>query len=201
MEQANQYLDGYVFIRSKKSWLALCRDWQADSYRYVARLEAAGPDADRIAVFCEALRSDDAAQLLKDRMAKAVSRANPTSSSGTAVLIGTNGPTRWSEKKTWGAYLRITTETGQARAVFDRLQPGSKDAPFGEGEYYGHALCDGDWNVLLELGADSPQALDSLVSRALAVRGVNSTATIVSKLKNDRIKPPKPSKCEDWVND
>lgn len=202
MEQANQWLDGYVFIRSKKSWLKLCQDWQTDSYRYVGRLEPGGPDADRIAVFCEVLRSEkDAGQRLKDRMDKAVSRANPTSSSATATLIGTNGPTRWSEKKKWGAYLRITTQAGQARSVFDRLEPGSREAPFQLGEYYGHALCDGGWNVLLELGADSPQALDGLIARALVVPGVDADSTIVSKIQNDKTKPPKPAKCEEWVDD
>jgi hypothetical protein len=201
MEQAYEWVDGYVFIRSKKSWLPLCGDWQKDWYRYVARLLPAGPDADRIAVFCEVPRSEkDAAQKLKEKIDKAISRANPTSSSGTAVLVGPDGPTRWSTKKKWGAYLRITAESGQAKAVFDRLQPG-KDAPFGDGEYYGHALCEGDWDVLLELGSDSPQGLDELVARALGLPGVNSAATIVSKIQNDITKPPKPTECKEWVND
>jgi hypothetical protein len=205
MEQKRPYPwdDGYVFLHGKKSWKGVCGLWADDHVRYAGRLEPDdGPDPDRVIVFVEVYKDEpDAGQKLKDKISEVLKHANPTSSTATSTTVGTYGPTRWSEKLPWGAFLRVTAAEGQSRSVFQSLYPQKDGGQIPDAAYYGHALCDGDWQVLLELGAQSKRDLDPLIAQASSVRGVASV--IVNKQKNHITKPERPKKdeCKDWVDD
>ena len=187
MEQGKAKVDGYVFLRSKNPWPDICALWQSYEVRYPGRLIREKEDDDRIAVFLEG--DDDAA--LKKRMDNVISKANPSYSAAKATAVTINGPTHWSEKKQWGAYVRI--KAANPRAVFASLDPTKKGAPISMDNFHGLALCEGDWQVFLEIGADSLRDLGPLAARVEAMPGV--TSMIVSKLKNHRQKPNPPQQC------
>jgi hypothetical protein len=206
MEQSGyDWLDGYVFLRSPHSYYANCGLWADDVVRYVGKLEAdpQNRDADRLIVFVEADKLEKGAkEKLDERVQRVIATANPTYSSATSVVV-INGPTRWSEKLQWGAFIRIKAQAGwNPRDIFNALDPTRPDPPFpsNPGPYYGHALCDGDWDILLELGADKRPDLDPLIERALALPGVDREASIASRQKNFIHKPPRPQKtsCKEW---
>jgi len=197
------YLDGYVFLHSKASWLKVCQMWAGDPddedlavVRVACKLDNVGHDPDRIVVFTSVRKSQkDAEARLDEKIRKVKEAANPSSSTATSLAVTINGPTRWSEKKEWAAFLRINTPNG--RAVFDALDPDRPGAPVGRENFYGLALCEGDWQVFLEIGADTSAGLDPLIER---VRALPNVDVIVSKKKGHKNKPPKPKlgECKPW---
>ncbi len=201
MEDGYKWLDGYVFLHSHGSWLQVCQLWSQDEVRYAGKLEKDSADADRIVVFVEADKLDkDASQKLRQRMDKVIATANPSFTSATATAV-TYGPTRWSKKLQWAAFLRITAKDGDGRSIFDSLDPASPGAPFkaNPGPYYGHALCAGDWHVLLELGAESKRALTPLIEQITQHMDEFGIATvIVNKQKNFVDPPRRPDTCIPW---
>ena len=128
MQQQYSGQDGYVFLHSPNSWKAVCEQWAAGRVRYAGKLENDGDDPDRIAVFVEP--AEDGSESLGDRMTAVELTANPSSSSATAITIGPSGPTHWSRKKQWGAFLRITAKEGNGESIFEWLDPRNAGAPF-----------------------------------------------------------------------
>ena len=94
---------------------------------------------------------------------------NPGTSIGLAWSSGTKAPTRWSEKQPIGAYVRIRTEPGQAMTVFDRLNVASDGD-----DQFGSAVVVGDWDILVEVDADSLEALEDRIGGSMATAGVLS---------------------------
>ena len=125
-------------------------------------------------------------------------KANPSFSTATAIKFGTNAPSRWSEKQRYAAHVRITATNGMAEAVFDALDARGPSPLFRQGHgYNGHALCEGDWNVLLELGADSGDELTSLVGRLGQVPNIASMIVTTTIMEKRQPQPPKV--CEPWT--
>jgi hypothetical protein len=203
MEQSYRWYDGYVFLHSKRSWLGVCGLWSDGTARYAGRLEHDdGEDPDRIIVFVEVDKDEkDAGRKLDEKIKKVTDKANPSFATAKSTAVGTAAPTRWSEKKPWGVFLRITATRGHKRALFDSLYPDTNGGMVPADNYYGHALCDGDWDVLLELGAESKRALVPLVEMVQGMNGVGST--IVNRQQNYITKPapPKAGECREWKED
>lgn len=186
--------DGYVFLKSKASWKKICQLWAEGGVIRYAGLCTSGPDA--IVVFVDVEKDEpDGKTKLKDKMKRVEEKANPSFSSATATKVGTNGPTRWSVKKPFGAHLRFKTK--DADAVFKSLYPGGRYvAPE---NYYGHAQCDGHWQVLLELGAETPEEL--AVAVAAAKRATGDDLPDVTTLNNSITEPDGPTAdCTDATN-
>jgi len=197
VDVANNYLDGYVFLHSRASWLEVCKLWQDKSsgVRFAAK-NYSGPD--EIVVFVEEARGPNDHENLRAKLKKVESKANPSSSTATAIMFGTNAPSRWSEKQRYAAHVRIKATDGMAEAVFDALDPRGPNPLFRQGQgYNGHALCEGDWNVLLELGADSGDELTSLVDRLDRVPNIDWT--IVTSTIMEKRQPQPPQVCEPWT--
>lgn len=190
--------EGYIFLHSPNSWKGVCEEWAAGRVRYAGKLEKDGDDSDRIVVFVEP--AEDPVQSVDERVAVVEGLANPSSSSARSIRIGAYGPTHWSKKKQWGAFLRIIGSDGTGDEVFEWLNPNREGAPFAFGvTYFGHAQCIGDWHVLLELGATSKKALDPLIAQVtdnVGHYGIESV--IVNKQKNFVDPPGRPRSCEAW---
>ena len=188
-----QWDDGYVFLRSRHSWKRVCELWHEGDVRYAGRCTS-GPDA--IVVFVAVAKTDkDRREKLNRKMKRVEDAANPTFSSATSTKVGTNGPTRWSVKKPLGAHLRYRTR--DAEGVFEALFPGAGYVT--RQNYYGHAKCDGQFQVLLELGADTPEELSGAIAGAMRVPDGGDVA--VTTLTN-AITEPKgpPAVCEEWAD-
>jgi hypothetical protein len=189
----SEYVDGYVFYQKLSSWKNVCELWQNGIVRFAA-VNDTGPDP--IVAFVGETRGPNAKAGRDAKLKKAEQAANPTFSSAKSTLITASAPSHWSDKQRYAAHLRITAEPGQARVVYDAFNPTGKDALFTRGKgYNGHALCEGDWDVLVELGADTPEALEKFVITARGVPGIKSV--IVTTLKMERGQPKAPELCVD----
>ena len=110
---------------------------------------------------------------------------NPGTSTGHAIKIGTRAPTRWSDKKAIGAYIRIWANGGQARAVFDEL-----NRRWDGNDQFGSALIVGGWDILIEVDADTREEVNAWVEEINGVAGVARTET--SLVRNPPTEPPVP---------
>jgi hypothetical protein len=203
MEQDYPWLDGYVFLHGGKAWKAVCEMWSKEEIRYMGRLERDdGDDPDRIIVFVEVYKDEKDAEAKLNAKIKAVTdKANPSFSTAKSDKIGISGPTRWSKKKPWGAFLRLKAERGQKTSLFQSLYPAKDGGMVPTEAYYGHASCTGDWDVFLELGAESKKELTPLIELVQGMNGVESS--IVSRQQNSIYKPSPPAQgtCKEWRDD
>ena len=195
MSAPNKYVDGYVFYEKKSSWLNVCRLWKEGDIRFAAR-NYFGPDV--IVAFVGELPGAGAEARRDKKLDSARAAANPSQSSAKSTLITISGPSRWSDKQRYAAHLRITAPPDKAQSIYDAFDPTGPGALFRPGQgYNGHALCDGDWQVLVELGANSDKELDELIKRARQVPGAEDA--IVTKVEVTPQPPKPPDKCEPWT--
>jgi hypothetical protein len=190
----NLWVDGYVFYAKKSSWINVCRLWQQEIIRFAVKNES-GDDA--IVAFigeapgAHAHADRDAKMLLAERA------ANPSFSSAKSTMITINGPSRWSPKQRFAAHVRIWAVEGKAEALYEALDPRGPEPPFQRGHgYNGHAMCEGAWDILLELGADSADELAGLVRKAQGLADVASTKVTTCLMPASLPKPP--DTCEEW---
>ncbi len=189
--EGNRPQDAYVFVSSgSRAAIDALRDlWAKGAVRYVARPLSGAYGA---IVFLDApVPQDDddpldVLRILRDRIAAVRDAANPGASVGVALTTGPRAPTRWSEKRPVGAYVRIRAEAGRAREVFDAVNELPAET------YAGSALVIGDWDVLLEIGAGTLEELkDALLGRVTTIPGIawSDTAIVI----NDTVKRVSPS--------
>jgi DNA-binding Lrp family transcriptional regulator len=166
--------DAYVFVDSgsQKAIDALDALWRDGTIRYAVRLVSGGYGA---VAFLEVALGDEGLRDLRERISAIRDRVNPGVSVGLAAAIGPRAPSRWSTKPPVGAYVRIRAEAGAAMDVFravNELHPG---------RYMGSALVIGDWDVLLEIGAQSLEELKAtLIDEVVPIPGVLWTDTCVA---------------------
>lgn len=190
----SKFVDGYVFYKSRTSWKKVCQLWQDGTVRYAVK-NLSGPD--EIIAFIGELPGPNAHAKRAEKMDKAEKAANPTFSSATSTLITVSAPSRWSPKRPFAAHLRIKADPGTEQALYDEFNPDDPGHIFTrEQGYNGHALCHGKWDVLVELGADSPQDLDALV--AIARNAPHVKSMIVTTAAMPPSQPDPPATCEDW---
>ena len=133
--------------------------------------------------FLEAPKGDDGLVELRGKITRVRDEVNPGTSVGIALRIGPYAPTRWSRKLKIGAYVRIRARHGQAGEVFAAVEKLTG--------YYGSALVLGDWDVMLELGADSFEEMKPLLGEQLQqIEGVQWTDSAI--VLNDADEPPGP---------
>jgi hypothetical protein len=169
---AGETRDAYVFVPSgtEDTLGKLKKLWGADGVRYATRVLSGAFGS---VAFLEAplYNGDDVATLgdLRTKLTAVRNEVNPGTSVGIAYQTGIKAPTRWSDKKPIGAYVRIRTQAGVAGEVFAAL-----NTMFDGNDQYGSALVIGDFDVLVEVDADT---LDELGTMILAING---TAGVVS---------------------
>jgi hypothetical protein len=189
------YVDGYVFYAKRSSWMNVCRLWQRGVIRFAAK-NLTGPDA--IVAFIGEDAGPNAVANRRDKMTQAQAAANPSFTSATSTLLTTSAPSRWSQKPPYAAHLRITATAGMGQFIYDAFDPNGNRPVFRKGQgYNGHALCDGDWDMLLELGAATPQDLDALVAVARAVPNIASVIVTTTEMPAG---PEPPETCEPWLD-
>jgi hypothetical protein len=195
---ASPYVDGYVFYEKKSSWMNVCRLWQKGTVRFASKI-LTGDDVIVAFVGEDAGRGAETRRDAKLRDAE--NAANPSFTSAKSTLTTASAPSRWSEKQPYAAHLRIKAKPGKAQEVYDAFVPGGQGATLPQGRgYNGHALCEGHWDVLVELGANSEKELGDVVARAQAVPNAASIAWIkVTTMEMPRVLPAKPEKCEPWT--
>jgi hypothetical protein len=188
------FLDGYVFYEKRSSWMNVCRLWQQGVIRFAAK-NLTGPDA--IVAFIGEDQGPNADANRRGKMQQAQNAANPSFTSATSTLLTTSAPSRWSQKQAYAAHVRINADAGMEQTIYDAFDQAGPRPVLRQGQgYNGHALCAGDWDVLVELGADTPQALDVLVA---VVRNVpNIASMIVTTMQMPATLPPPPATCEPW---
>jgi len=148
MPSEDELLDAYVFVPSgSEDTMAKLKELWSDGYvRYATRVLSGAYGS---VAFVEASSLVD----LRDRLTKVRNAVNPGTSVGIALRVGDRvgvlSPTRWSTKKAVGAYVRIRATAGMAGEVFDLVEK------LPSGTYFRSTLVLGDWDVLLELGADT----------------------------------------------
>ncbi|OGN85685.1 MAG: hypothetical protein A2X23_13675 [Chloroflexi bacterium GWC2_73_18] len=173
MAANERYQDAYVFVPSgsSKTLDDLKALWKEGIVRYATRVLSGAFGA---VAFVEAPIGDEALYELRDKLTAVRDRVNPGTSVGLALQIGPMAPSRWSEKKKVGAYVRIRAQNGMALAVFDAVNS------LPAGVYFGSALVLGDWDVLLELGADSLEEMKrQLIEQVHPIPGVLWTDSAV----------------------
>jgi len=191
------YVDGYVFYAKRSSWLNVCQLWHDGVIRFAVK-NLTGPDV--IVAFVGEKPGHDAGTKRDHKLEQAEQAANPTFSSAKSTLITVNAPSRWSQKQPFAAHLRIKAEAQMERAVYDAFDPTGPNPPFRQGQgYNGHALCKGKWDVLVELGANSPAELDALVNVARTIPNIKSM--IVTTAAMPPTPPDPPTTCEPWLDD
>jgi len=181
-EYGKDYQDAYVFVPSgSEDTMAKLKDlWRGGQVRYATRVLSGGLGA---VAFLEAANGDDGLADLREKLTAVRDAVNPGTSVGVALKVGPRAPTRWSAKLKIGAYVRIRTEHGQAGDVFDAVErlPG----------YYGSALVLGDWDILLELGANSFEEMKGLLLEQVnPIPGVVWTDSAI--VLNDVSEPSEP---------
>jgi len=195
MNNQSLWVDGYVFYQKRSSWINVCRLWQQEIIRFAVKNET-GDDA--IVAFVGEGPGDHAHADRDAKMLLAERAANPSFTSAKSTLITINGPSRWSPKQRYAAHVRIWAVEGKAEAVYDALDPRRPNPPFQRGQgYNGHAMCEGGWDILLELGADSADDLAGLVARARALENVASTKVTTCLMPASL--PKAPDTCEEWT--
>lgn len=188
MASSDARQDAYVFVSSgsEPAIDALNDLWRQGAVRYVARLLSGAYGA---LAFLEAPAGDEGLEVLRDRIAAVRDRVNPGASVGLALTIGPRAPSRWSEKQPVGAYVRIRAQSGLAGTVFDSVNG------LPAGVYSGSALVIGDWDVLLELGAGSFEAMKKvLLEEVNPIPGVLWTDTAI--VMNERFEPTAPERTD-----
>jgi DNA-binding Lrp family transcriptional regulator len=181
-EYGKDLQDAYVFVPSgSEDTMEKLKDlWSGGQVRYATRVLSGGFGA---VAFVEAALGDDGLTELREKLTRIRDAVNPGTSVGVALKIGPRAPTRWSQKLKVGAYVRIRTEHGRAGDVFDAVEhlPG----------YYGSALVLGDWDVMLELGANSFEEMKRLLLEQVnPIAGVEWTDSAI--VLNDRDEPDSP---------
>jgi hypothetical protein len=174
--------DAYVFIPSGTDDTLMKLDALHDSFdvRYATRVLSGAFGS---VAFIEVEADENVLTTLESKLTKVRNAVNPGTSVGVAIATGPRAPTRWSDKKPVGAYVRIRTQPGRAHAVFDALNGASE---FKGSEQYGSALIVGDWDVLIEVDADSLAEVGALIERINREDGVLSTDSAIV------INPPTP---------
>ena len=176
------YQDAYVFVPSgsEDTMDKLKGLWREKVVRYAIRVLSGGFGA---MAFLEAPKGDDGLVELRGKITRVRDEVNPGTSVGIALRIGPYAPTRWSRKLKIGAYVRIRARHGQAGEVFAAVEKLTG--------YYGSALVLGDWDVMLELGADSFEEMKPLLGEQLQrIEGVQWTDSAI--VLNDADEPPGP---------
>ncbi|HEX5147504.1 MAG TPA: hypothetical protein VFW02_00390 [Candidatus Limnocylindrales bacterium] len=181
-------LDAYVFVPSgsEDTMDKLKELWKAGHVRYANRVLSGAYGA--VAFIEVAVRAEgDVATLgdLKAKLTAVRNQVNPGTSVGVAIQVGTRAPSRWSEKAPVGAYTRIRTERGKARQVFEALND-----RFAGRDQYGSALVAGDFDVLIEVDADTIDELGPMIERINGVGGIVSTDSAI--VINDPYEPRDP---------
>jgi hypothetical protein len=126
--------------------------------------------------------------------------ANPSSTKAGATRVAITAPSRWSDKMRYCAHVRIIAMPGMKAAVFDELDPRGANAPIRHGHgLNGMAECDGDWDVLVELGADSQDELNRLVDIVLNQPNVDRRQTLVTTTLMEKHQPQPPKVCAPWT--
>ncbi len=181
--------DAYVFVSSgsAKTIGALKQLWRDGHVRYVARLLSGAHGA---VAFVEVAKGPDALANLRDKLTLIRDAVNPSTSVGMALETGPMAPTRWSEKKPVGAYVRIRAQKGLAKRLFDDLNQRDGEGGYALKGYFGSALVLGDWDVLLELGADTLEEMEQQLLEVNAFDAVVSTDSAI--VINDRYEPAAP---------
>ena len=176
--------DAYVFVPSgSDETMTKLKDlWSQGYVRYATRVLSGGFGA---VAFLEAEAGAEALETLRSKLTAVRNKVNPGTSVGVAFAVGPRAPTRWSDKKAVGAYVRIRAERGMARAVFDQLND-----RFGDSDQYGSALVVGDWDVLLEVDADTFDDLGPMIEAINGVDGIVSTDSAL--VLNDATEPTGP---------
>jgi hypothetical protein len=174
---SNETLDAYVFVPSgsEATMDKLKTLWGAGRVRYAARV-LSGEFGSVAFVEVATEGRDQLASLtdLREKLTVIRDAVNPGTSVGLAVVKGPKAPTRWSEKRPIGAYVRIRTEPGQAMTVFGRLND-----DFQGDDQFGSAVVAGDWDILVEVDADSLEALGDQIVRINGTAGVLSTDSAI----------------------
>jgi hypothetical protein len=176
------YQDAYVFVPSgsEETISKLKGLWREHVIRYAIRVLSGGFGA---VAFLEAENGDDGLIDLRRKITRVRDEVNPGTSVGISLSTGPMAPTRWSRKLKIGAYVRIRAHHGHAGEVFDAV----KDLK----GYYGSALVLGDWDVMLELGADSFDGMKGLLGDQLQrIDGVQWTDSAI--VLNDADEPAGP---------
>lgn len=181
-------LDAYVFVPSgsEDTMDKLKRLWADGDVRYANRVLSGAYGA--VAFIEVAVRGEDDVATLGDLKAKLTAvrnQVNPGTSVGVAIKVGTRAPSRWSKKAPVGAYTRIRTERGKAREVFEAL-----NARFAGNDQYGSALVAGDFDVFIEVDADTVDELGPMIEEINGVGGIISTDSAI--VLNDPYEPDGP---------
>jgi hypothetical protein len=165
-----QTLDAYVFVPSgsEDTMDKLKALWDAHQVRYATRVLSGAFGAVAF-VEAEANEDDELATLhdLKGKLTAVRNAVNPGTSVGVAITTGTRAPTRWSDKLPVGAYTRIRTAPGRARAVFDQLND-----DFQGNDQFGSALVAGDFDLLVEVDAETLEDLGPMIEQINGVTGI-----------------------------
>lgn len=185
---SDKTLDAYVFVPSgsQETMNKLYDLWTAHQIRYATRV-LSGEFGSVAFVEVETEGKDPLEWLaeLERKLTAVRDQVNPGTSVGVALKQGPRAPTRWSEKLPFGAYVRIRTAPGKAQEVFDRL-----DHDFG-GDQFGSAMVAGDWDIMVEVDAESLEVLSDRIVNINAVPNVLSTdSALVLTVRHELTGPP-----------
>ena len=177
--------DVYMFISngSSDAMKKLRDSWRRGEIRYATSTLSGGWGA---VAFLEADDGLAGFDTLASNIQAVRDAVNPGTSTGHAIKIGTRAPTRWSDKKAFGAYIRIWTLPGQRRAVFDEL-----NRRWDGGDQFGSALIHGDWDILIEVDADTREELKAWVEEVISVEGVTWHEEVFVRNPTDRTVGPR----------
>ena len=177
-----QTQDAYVFIPSgTDETMTKLEDLRTShDVRYATRVLSGAYGS---VAFIEADADEQVLTTLESKLTNVRNAVNPGTSVGVAIATGPRAPTRWSEKAPVGAYVRIRTQPGWAHTVFDAL---NGDDAFKDSDQYGSALIVGDWDVLIEVDANTLAEVGTLIERINREPGVLSTDSAIV------INPPNP---------
>ncbi len=176
--------DVYMFISNGNAatWEKLKDSWRRREIRYATRTLSGDWGA---VAFLEADEGLAGFDVLASNIMAVRDAVNPGTSTGHAVAIGTRAPTRWSDKKAIGAYIRIWTKGGLRRAVFDEL-----NRRWDGNDQFGSALIVGGWDVLIEVDADTREEVNAWVEEIISVAGIVKHET--SLVRNPATEPSGP---------
>ena len=176
--------DAYVFVPSgSDETMTKLKDlWSQGHVRYATRVLSGAFGA---VAFLEAEAGAEALETLRSKLTAVRNKVNPGTSVGVAFAVGPRAPTRWSDKKAVGAYVRSPRGT---RHGAGRLR--SAQRPIGDSDQYGSALVVGDWDVLVEVDADTFDDLGPMIEAINGVDGVVSTDSAL--VLNDTTEPSGP---------